>query len=127
MSQEQHQEGFWGIPGPNVPAFTLESHPGDLVVFDHNIKHASYGGGNRRRMFTINFQQRYRDEDLPALREELGKMAKKFWAERAYGEVMIETAGPSRMKHLEQRLMNDDHLPELVRQARREMEEPSRG
>ena len=125
-SKEQHQEKLWGIPGSDVPAFALESQPGDLVVFNHNLKHASFGGGERRRMFTLNFQQRYRDEDLPDLREEIGKLA-RFWTERAYGEVMIETAGPLRMKHLEQRLMNDDHLPELVRQARRDMEEPSRG
>ena len=77
-------------------------------------------------MFTLNFQQRHLDEDLPDLREDIGNLA-RFWTERAYGEVMIETAGPSRMKHLEQRLTNDDHLPELVRQARREMDEPSRG
>ena len=40
---------------------------------------------------------------------------------------MIRTAGPRRMRHLEQRLANDDHLPELVRQARQAMSEPSRG
>ena len=40
---------------------------------------------------------------------------------------MIETAGSSRMKHLEQRLANDGHLAELVLKAKSEMEEPSRG
>ena len=50
----------------------------------------------------------------------------RFWAERAYGDAMIRTAGPGRMRHLEQRLANDDHLPDLVRQARDEMSEPSR-
>ncbi|MCX8214072.1 MAG: hypothetical protein OTJ97_06140 [SAR202 cluster bacterium] len=40
---------------------------------------------------------------------------------------MVETANPARMVHLEQRLANDDHLPELVRKAREEMDEPSRG
>jgi len=28
---------------------------------------------------------------------------------------MIRTAGPSRMRHLEQRLANDDHLAEMYR------------
>ena len=125
MSKEQYQEELWGISGPNVPAFALESQPGDLVVFNHNLKHASFDGGDRRRMFTLNFQQRYRDEDLPDLRKDIGNLA-RFWTERAYGKILIETAGQSRMKHLEQRLMNDDHLPDLVRQARREMDEPSR-
>ena len=40
---------------------------------------------------------------------------------------MIRTASPSRMRHLEQRLANDDHLPELARKARQEASEPSRG
>ena len=50
----------------------------------------------------------------------------RFWAESAYGPIMVETAGPERMVHLEQRMANDDHLPELARKAREEMEEPSR-
>ena len=125
MSKEQYQEELWDISGPNVPEFALESQPGDLVVFNHNLKHASFDGGDRRRMFTLNFQQRYRNEDLPDLRKDIGNLA-RFWTERAYGKIMIETADQSRMKHLEQRLMNDDHLPDLVRQARREMDEPSR-
>jgi hypothetical protein len=40
---------------------------------------------------------------------------------------MIETAGKSRMKHLQQRLDNDDHLVELVTKAKLEMDEPARG
>ena len=40
---------------------------------------------------------------------------------------MISTAGPRRMRHLEQRLADDGHLPEFVRKARPEMSEPARG
>ena len=46
---------------------------------------------------------------------------------RAYGDVMIETAGPARMRHLEQRLALDDHMAALVQKAREKMAEPSRG
>ena len=77
-------------------------------------------------MFTINFSERYRDEDIDRLREEIGGLA-GFWTETAYGEKMVETASPQRMVHLEQRMANDDHLPELVAKAREEMLEPSRG
>ena len=86
----------------------------------------SWGGGTRRRMFTINMQQRYGDEDLAELREHIANAA-RFWIERAYGEVMLRTAGPARMRHLEQRLANDGHLAALARKARAEMSEPSRG
>lgn len=114
-----------GIEGPDVPAVALETMPGDMVVFNQDLKHGSFGGGSRRRMFTINMSQRYNEDDLDALRVDVSTLA-RFWAERAYGEAMISTAGPSRMHHLEQRLANDSHLPALVRRARKKMSEPSR-
>jgi hypothetical protein len=43
-----------GVTGDQVPAVALEITPGDLVIFDHRLKHAAFGGGNRRRMFTMN-------------------------------------------------------------------------
>ena len=119
-------EALLAVPGSEVPAFALESRPGDMVVFNHGLKHGSWGGGGRRRMFTINLEQRHRHEDLDLLREQMAKSS-RFWIERAYGDVMIRTAGPRRMRHLEQRLANDDHLPELARKARLEMDEPARG
>jgi hypothetical protein len=96
-----------------------------MVVFNHRLKHASYGGSTRRRMFTINLQQRFRGEDEEMLRASVGAMA-RHWAESAYGPTMLETAGPGRMRHLEQRLAHDDHLPALVAEARRNASEPSR-
>ncbi len=43
-----------GIPPDEVPAVALSTNPGDIVAFDHRIKHASFGGGPARRMFTMN-------------------------------------------------------------------------
>ena len=124
--RSDHTESRWGVEGKDVPAVALETQPGDMLMFNHRTKHASFGGGTRRRMFTLNFQERYRDEDLPALRDELATEA-RFWHDSAYGEAMVRTATPARMVHLEQRLANDDHLPEVVRKLRAEMDEPSRG
>jgi ectoine hydroxylase-related dioxygenase (phytanoyl-CoA dioxygenase family) len=115
-----------GIHGRDVPAFALETVPGDLLLFNHNTKHAAFGGGSARRMFTINLSQRYRDEDLTDLREYVGHLS-RFWVERAYGEKMVRTADAARMRHLEQIMDNDYHLAELSRKARAEMAEPSRG
>ena len=125
-STVQHTKELWGIEGRDVPAIALETEPGDLLMFNHLIKHASFGGDTRRRMFTINLEERHRHEDLELLRDGIAGLA-RFWCERAYGETMIRTASPSRMRHLEQRLANDDHLPELARKARQEASEPSRG
>ena len=124
-SRTRNTEELWGIPGMDVPAVALETQPGDLLMFNHSVKHASFGGGTRRRMFTINLQERFREEDLPELREEIAAMA-RFWIDSAYGEAMLRTASPSRMRHLEQRLANEDQLPELAKKAREEMDEPSR-
>ena len=111
--------------GTDVPAVVLEVQPGDLIAFNHRIKHASFGGGTSRRMFTINLQQRFRDEDQELLRECVASLA-GFWYDRVYTPLMVETAGPERMRHLEQRLAHADHLPDLVAKARQKMSEPNR-
>ncbi|MDX1931423.1 MAG: phytanoyl-CoA dioxygenase family protein [Capsulimonadales bacterium] len=117
---------LWGLRGDDLPAVALETFPGDIVVFHHNLKHAAFGGGSRRRMFTINLCQRYPEEKIGELRDYLAGAA-RFWIERAYGEAMVETATPERMRHLEQVMANDGHLAELARAARERMKEPSRG
>ena len=124
--RKQSAEETLGIHGSEVPGFPLESTPGDLVCFDRRIKHASFGGGTRRRMFTIVLEPRYRDDELDILRANIGNLS-RFWAKRAYGDIMINTADQKRMVHLEQRLAHDDHLAELTCIAKRQMDEPARG
>ena len=116
----------WGIEGWEVPAVALETQPGDIVVFNQNTKHSAWGGGDRRRMFTINCTARFADKDMQFLKNEIAAGA-RFWLDSVYGEAMLETAGPARMKHLEQPLAHQDHLEAEVRKARSRMAEPSRG
>jgi ectoine hydroxylase-related dioxygenase (phytanoyl-CoA dioxygenase family) len=115
-----------GVAGRDIPAYPLETQPGDLILFNQNTKHASFGGGNRRRMFTLNFSQRYPAELLPELRDAIGAHA-RFWLDHFYGETLLRTASPARMVHLEQVLANEGHLPELARLARERTLEPARG
>ena len=122
---QQHIEQTLGLHGSQVPAVALESRPGDLVCFDRRIKHAAFGGGTRRRMFTVILEPRHAEDELDSLRANIAVLA-RYWLEQAYGEIMIKTASPERMVHLEQRMANDDHLPELARKAREEMDEPER-
>ena len=124
---EHHlRNGGFGIDPGSVPACALETEPGDLVVFNHSIKHSSFGGSTRRRMYTMNFSERYPEDRLPELRETLGQEA-RFWIDRIHGEVMIRTAGPERMVHLQQVRENDTHLGDLVRELKKTMKEPARG
>ena len=117
---------LWGIHGRDVPATIFNTQPGDVVLFNHNCKHSAFGGGARRRMFTMNLCQRYPEDRLQDLRNYISGGA-RFWVERAFGEKMVNTAGPERIRHLEQVMANDGHLAELSRQARANMDEPSRG
>lgn len=117
---------LWGVSGREVPAVALDTTPGDILVFNHDLKHATYGGSQRRRMFTMNCSQHYPEDKLQALRDYMAGGA-RFWVESAYGETMVATASPERMVHLEQCLANDGHLAELSHKRRLEMAEPARG
>jgi hypothetical protein len=116
----------WHLHGRDVPALALETKPGDILVFNHNTKHAAFGGNGWRRMFTMNLCQRYPDARIQELRDYLNGVS-RFWVPRAYGEIMMNTAGPQRQRHLEQVMANDGHIAELSRQAKAKMAEPSRG
>lgn len=116
----------FGISGSAIPATSLDSNPGDVVVFNQNTKHSAWGGSNRRRMFTINCTARYADEDIPLLRNEVAAFA-RFWVNSVYGDAMLRTATPARMRHLQQPLEHLDHLAEKVREAKLTMKEPARG
>jgi len=128
LVQEQimGSEKTWGMHGRDVPAVALETKPGDVLVFNHNLKHASFGGSGWRRMFTMNCCQRYPDALVPELRDYISGGA-RFWVERAFADTLMKGASPTLRRHLEQVMANDGHLAELSRKARAEMAEPSRG
>ncbi len=118
---------LWDIDGSEVPCVALESTPGDVVCFNHNLMHAAFGGNNRRRMFTLNLGRHCETPtEIKNLENYIGGSA-RFWMDDFYGPTMLETASPERMKHLQQPLKHSAHLPALAAQARATMKEPSRG
>ena len=44
-----------GVHGLDVPSVALETEPGDLIFFQQNLWHASFGGGKGRRQFALSF------------------------------------------------------------------------
>ena len=50
-----------------IPAIALATTPGDILVLNHDLKHAAFGGSQRRRMFTMNCCQRYPDDKLTVI------------------------------------------------------------
>jgi hypothetical protein len=115
-----------GLTGDQVPAIPLASQPGDVVVFNQATKHSSWGGSNRRRMFTINCTHHYAESDLPLLQNEVAGFA-RFWPDSLYGPAMLRTATPARRVHMEQGLSQDPFLAAEVVKAKATMKEPSRG
>lgn len=117
----------WGIEMKDVPCVALESKPGDVVVFNHNIMHSSFGGSGCRRMFTINLCGHC--HDAAQLEDMKSYIAghDRFWLESLHGAVMRETAGPERRRNLQQVAENEGHLAPLSGKARGRMPEPARG
>ena len=60
-----------------LPAYAAESQPGDVVMFDENLYHASFGGKTGRRMFTMCYA------NVPA-----SESAEAF-LRRSYGRPML--------------------------------------
>lgn len=120
-------EESFGVAGRDIPSVALESQPGDVVVFNHNLQHASFGGSNARRMFTLNLCSRARTSvEEQELRDFINAQA-RFWVTQIHSDVMRRTASPERLRHLEQIMANEGDLPELVLQAKAKMSEPARG
>ncbi len=46
---------IFGISGGEIPSVTVESSPGDLIIWNFRTIHGSYNGGERRRLFSMNF------------------------------------------------------------------------
>lgn len=46
---------LYGVDGRDIPSYTVHSTPGDLIIWSFRTIHASYNGGERRRLFSLNF------------------------------------------------------------------------
>jgi hypothetical protein len=122
--------GF-GVAADRLPDQALASRPGDVLVFNHNIQHASFRGTGRRRMFTMNMSERIPERLVPKLREDL-LGAVRFWVDEAYlgaDAPMRRDADAKRMRRLQQIIDNWDsaRMRALVAEARGRMAEPARG
>lgn len=123
----RNSQELWGIAQHQVPAVPLESKPGDVVAFNHNLMHASFGGSSRRRMFTLNCSQRAQtEEEISDLERYIAGHA-RFWIDHVHSDVMRGTASPQRQIHLAQPMAHEGHLPALSAKARAEAAEPARG
>jgi len=113
QEQLSGEAASWGgLPGDQIPAVALETQPGDLVVFNHSTKHSAWGGGERRRMFTIVFCRRLTDatdlENYEAYIYQHGYSKREVFGDDG---PLLGSATPERRRHLQQLI---EHVPEVV-------------
>jgi ectoine hydroxylase-related dioxygenase (phytanoyl-CoA dioxygenase family) len=48
---------IFGVDSTAIPATIVDSDPGDLLIWDYRIVHASFNGLDRRRFFSVNFRE----------------------------------------------------------------------
>ena len=110
---KKHKDSYvepLGLEDHQIPAQVVPTNPGDLVLFDFRVKHATcFGESRRRNMFTVCAAERIADEDIPRLRDEIA-MGKAYGIQHYYGAAMVETASAARRLHLQQCLDNEDVL-----------------
>jgi hypothetical protein len=118
---------LWGLGQKEVPCVALDTQPGDVVAFDHNLMHASFGGSSRRRMFTMNFCRHCRTgEEIDDLVAFINAQA-RFWIDHLHSDVMRGTGPPERRRYLRQVMENEGQLAGLAAKSRSAALEPSRG
>ena len=113
---------LFGVPTTEFPgSVVVETNLGDIVIFNHDLYHTSFGGGTRRRMFTMNCTRRAKTpEDF--------EIARRYFSIHSAGSynlitgagmfypTMIDTADENRMVHLSQTIeIHDQLFPELAR------------
>ncbi len=124
INPNSSQELFGVAPRDFPTSVALESNPGDLVIFNHDTYHASFGGGTRRRMFTMNLTRNCKTEaDLKTLHQYLSIHSpggyKVDTGAGMYFPTMLDTADDTRMIHLQQGVeIHDKLFPQYARQSK---------
>lgn len=98
---------LWGIHPSEIPGnVALETNPGDVAIFYHDTFHAAFGGGKRRRMFTMNLIKHGKtEEELARVDTYLSHhcpVAHGFKIGGMYTDLMLDTATAPRLRHLAQ-------------------------
>jgi hypothetical protein len=47
----------YGVDSTAIPSVVIDSDPGDILVWDYRVIHASFNGLDRRRFFSVNFRE----------------------------------------------------------------------
>ena len=113
---------LFGVPPSELPgSIAVETNPGDIVIFNHDLYHASFGGTARRRMFTMNCTICPKTPDEEEWVRQYVQRHSPGTGNNATGAgmyfpPMIDTASEERMTHLRGPIKIHDQLfPHLAR------------
>jgi ectoine hydroxylase-related dioxygenase (phytanoyl-CoA dioxygenase family) len=96
----KHEEKL-GLSKEEVPCVTIPTQPGDALIFDYRLKHATNQTQHPRRMFSICASQRFAEEDLPKLAE-LTNMFLNMTNGEVYKPEFVANATPAQLSHIDQ-------------------------
>jgi ectoine hydroxylase-related dioxygenase (phytanoyl-CoA dioxygenase family) len=113
-------ESSLGVPPRAVPAVPLPITPGDVVIFDHRIRHASFGGGPARRMFAMNFFGECSTSRQRELTAGIFRMYGQKGMSYFFSDNVLHNAPPGRLRRLEPALQFDPARAEGYAEYRRE-------
>ncbi len=105
LSQVLEQGGEQGdeLSPRDVPCVSVETTPGDVLIFNHNIYHAAFGGSRARRHLAMNVASRAQTRDeIEELDAYIPRHCLRKGGGRVYSDLMRRTATSQRMRHLEQ-------------------------
>lgn len=87
-----------GVSPRDIPCVAVETRPGDALVWNLNLMHATFGGGPARRFFSFITCRRAR---TPGERKEVCDYIEAR-AGKISAPLMVQTASPGRMRRFEQ-------------------------
>ena len=103
-----------GVAPEDVPSVALPVTPGDIMIFDHRIMHASFGGSAARRMFAMNLFEPCHTNRQKELTARLFRMYGSRGMSYFFSENVTEDAPPSRLHRFEPALEFDGREPRVT-------------
>ncbi len=96
-----HNNGEFGLSAADIPALALSVTPGDVLIFDHRIMHASFGGSEARRMFALNLCEQSHTSRQRELTAKLFRMYGSRGMSYFFSDNVMQGAPPDRLRRLE--------------------------
>lgn len=108
----QHQEKL-GLEADEIPCQIIASEPGDIIVFNYRLHHATCHATQTRRMFHYGISPRFEEKQFDYLA--------KMWRETVqkkgfiYGDALCQQQDPRIQRHLQQLLAVTETLRTEIR------------